>query len=1230
MSERPPDDQTVDLTSEAALDAGLAAAFGPDSGPPPTDTSALEGLLADAPQMRLRDTEAETPVPLLSPAAAGMPLPQGASDRYRFLGEIAHGGMGSVLQGHDPHLNRDIAVKVLLEKHQGKPVLLRRFVEEAQIAGQLQHPGVVPVYELGQLPAPDRRPYFTMKLVRGRTLAKLLAERAGPGQDRPRFLKIFEQVCQTVAFAHSKGVIHRDLKPANVMVGAFGEVQVMDWGLAKVLPEGGPGTDEGPPRSESSAIRTVRTAAPAPDEGADSHTVAGSVLGTPAYMAPEQARGDVELIDERADVFGLGAILCEVLTGQPPFDGKPAEAQAKAQAGRLEGAYARLEGCGADAELVGLARRCLAAAPADRPRNAEAVAEAVTGYLNSVAERLHRAELERAAADARAEEEARTRQMAEAKAAEERKRHRLTVALAAALVLLLLGGGGAGVWYRQRQAETARQVEQALGEAKVYRALAEPTGDLARWAEALAAAKRAEALAVSGGAPDLVDRAAGSRRDVEAAAGQARERAEQAEKDRRLIAQMLDIRSGAGDRMEGYNQGFAGADALYAQALRDYGIDADALSPGQTRDWLAKLGDGARVELAACLDDWAHARRLTNKPDGAKRLTEVARLLDPDPLRNKVRVAIDAADLKALQELAARPEAQAAPPPTVNLLAVYLGFGGDVPGALRLLAAAQRRHPGDFQINHNLAWFSLYRSQPPRPFEALRFSTAAVAVRPQSVIARLVQAEAYARRGNPAAGAAVLEELARSRQEASLYVQLGAFHLRHGNREAALAAQREALRLDPNDARARTLLSQAPQAPAAPAVAAAAEKALASPTTDLARTNLLRALAAVGRLEEARAAWAKALARGPVAHDAWYGYAELCLYLGLTEEYRRHRRDLLARFGKAGMPGDSDRVRLGPVTVTVPGSAAAQPAVAERVGRACLLLPATDDELRQAEALIDRAMTAGPQHPSYPHFQWAKGLAEYRRGRPEQAVPLLRASAARIQQQTPRLVLAMALFECGHKEEARRELADVTRKYDWRPVAAFSVDDWLHHVLRREAEALMVPNLAGFLWGEFRPRDNRERWELIARCLFRTRYAAVAGLYADAFADAAKGATDLGAAHRYRAARAAALAGTGHGEAAPSPEGPEAARWRRQALDWLRADLPVYGKLLETGRVDNRLGVLRVMRAWEQDRALAGLRDPEEVRKLSAGEQAGCKQFWEEIEALRKRAEAAGAAQGPG
>src|SRR5262249_45927899 len=160
---------------------------------------------------------------------------------------------------------------------------------------------VVPVYDIGRF---GDRPFFTMKLVKGHTLQALLSERADATADRPRLLGIALQVAQTVAYAHAKGGIHRDLEPVNIMVGAFGEVQVMDWGLAKVLPEGGIADEERASRlhqaDEGTRIQTARSSG---SSGYGTDTEAGSLLGTPAYMPPEQANGDVILMDRRADVF---------------------------------------------------------------------------------------------------------------------------------------------------------------------------------------------------------------------------------------------------------------------------------------------------------------------------------------------------------------------------------------------------------------------------------------------------------------------------------------------------------------------------------------------------------------------------------------------------------------------------------------------------------------------------------------------------------------------------------------------------------------------------------------------------------------------------------------------------------------------------------------------------------------------------------------------------------------
>lgn len=225
----------------ASLDAGLASAFSAEEAVVVGDGnhSVLKQLARTmfiVPRVSLREPTMQGPDPIVRPVSPEVPQRESDS-RYRIDGEIARGGMGAILKGRDTDLGRDLAIKVLLDSHKDKPEIVQRFVEEAQIGGQLQHPGIAPIYELGQFA--DKRPFFAMKLVKGETLSKLLSDRQDTTEDRGKLIGIFEQICQTMAYAHSRGVIHRDLKPANIMVGAFGEVQVMDWGLAKVLASGG-------------------------------------------------------------------------------------------------------------------------------------------------------------------------------------------------------------------------------------------------------------------------------------------------------------------------------------------------------------------------------------------------------------------------------------------------------------------------------------------------------------------------------------------------------------------------------------------------------------------------------------------------------------------------------------------------------------------------------------------------------------------------------------------------------------------------------------------------------------------------------------------------------------------------------------------------------------------------------------------------------------------------------
>lgn len=318
---------------------------------------------------------------------------------FVLTGELARGGMGVVYSAIEVDLGREVAIKMLLPGLGDAGRAVRRFLDEARITAQLPHPSIPPIHRLGSLP--DGRPFLVMKLIRGQTLAAMLAARterplsASAGDlditavEYTGLMSVFEQVCHAVAYAHSRGVIHRDLKPSNIMVGHFGEVQVMDWGLAKI------GTREHP-----ACPRGVLTA-----HSRASATLIGQAMGTPQFMPPEQARGEWDRVDARADVFALGGILTAILTGEPPYTGSDAvTVLQKARAGNLRECWERLENCGADQQLIELAQRCLARCPDDRPAHAGELARQLAAHRFGVETRLLVAEQEWAASIAKIEE----------------------------------------------------------------------------------------------------------------------------------------------------------------------------------------------------------------------------------------------------------------------------------------------------------------------------------------------------------------------------------------------------------------------------------------------------------------------------------------------------------------------------------------------------------------------------------------------------------------------------------------------------------------------------------------------------------------------------------------------------------------------------------------------------------------------------------------------------------
>jgi len=289
----------------------------------------------------------------------GAEAPDLAGTRYRLLERIARGGMGVVYAAEDENLQRRVALKVLdVPGRDGD--LANRLIREARVLAALEHPGIVPVHDVGTLA--DGRVFYTMKFVEGRRLDKYI-ESVISIPDR---LRLFLRICDAVAFAHARGVLHRDLKPANIMVGPFGEVLVMDWGLAKIL------------RSADSNVARVAdpqaTVFEEPEQPAipgDATAISvvtghGTVMGTPGYMSPEQARGEVERLDARSDIFSLGALLQFLLTGKPEGTTAP------------------------DKSLAAICAKSTAASPAERYPSVQEMALDISRYLDGLAVGAHR------------------------------------------------------------------------------------------------------------------------------------------------------------------------------------------------------------------------------------------------------------------------------------------------------------------------------------------------------------------------------------------------------------------------------------------------------------------------------------------------------------------------------------------------------------------------------------------------------------------------------------------------------------------------------------------------------------------------------------------------------------------------------------------------------------------------------------------------------------------------
>jgi serine/threonine-protein kinase len=1296
---------TVDIPSVPAdsLDAGLAAGF-----------AAPRSSLGEMRPVLLKEAEGES-AHIVQPKSDAMPPKEETGDRYQLQGEIARGGMGAVLRGRDVDLGRDLAVKVLLEKHAHRPEVVRRFLDEAQVGAQLQHPGVVPVYDIGRF---GDRPFFTMKLVKGQTLQALLAERADPAADRPHFLAIALQVAQTLAYAHVKGVIHRDLKPANIMVGAFGEVQVMDWGLAKVLAEGGVADEERASRQQAeqgTLIRTARSSGTAGGMGTD--TEAGALLGTPAYMPPEQANGDVVLLDRRADVFGLGALLCEILTGKPPYVGRSAEeVRRKAANGDLKAAESRLDDCRADAELVALTRACLAPEAADRPRDAQAVAEALTAYLDGVQERLHQAELAEAEARARAVEEAR--------------RRRLTLALAATILLAFALGGGGWLWWKSdrdaRQAALTREVNDALNQATALREKTRVAnvGGAALFAQAREQAQRALALVQSGPVDEaLLEQVRRLQAELD-----------EEEADRALVAALDEARLAQAESAASKTR-FAEERAVpkFREALRAYGMPAGEGEPAEAAARIRSRPAAVREAILAALNEWDDlAGNPTLSLDEPHRAWLRAVLEAAEPQAGWTRGMRAASAEKepakrraALEKLTEEADVRTLPAHSLRRLAARLRWVGTAESAVRLLRRARDRHPADFWVNHDLGT-ALQALRPPDWEEAVRFLTAALALRPHSPGAHCNLGNALLRKGqvdeaiacyqkaialdpkfalaHNNLGAALLdrgkvdEAIERFKKAIALDPKLAEAHNNLGNalkskgrEDEAIACYRKAIALDPKFATAHYNLGVALEAKGKVegAIACYHKAITLDPKFAIAHCNLGVALEAKGKVEGAIACYHKAIALDPKFALAHFNLGTALKAKGKVDEaiacYHKaialDPKFAVAHFNLGVAWKDKGQVdeaiicwrkaiALDPklarahtsLGVALKGKGKVDEAIAchkkaIELNPKFALAHCNLGNALKGKGKVDEAIACFRKaieiDPKLPHAHSDLGHALAGKGKADEAISCYRkAIALDAKDAKTHYNLGNALAGKGKVDEAiaclRRaialdpnlaeahcnlghalgrlgrfieSLAALQRGHELgtkRPGWPYPSAVWL-----RQAEhlAALERKLPTFLKGDFKPKDTAERLGLIAVCQAKKLHHTAARLYADAFAAELKLAADLGAAHRYNAACAAALAAAGKGEDAARLDDEQRLALRRQALTWLRAELRARQKQLKSWWPGQAAQARAALTHWQQDSDLAGIRDKEALAKLAAEERAACERLWADVAALVKKAD---------
>jgi serine/threonine-protein kinase len=1144
---------------------------------------------------------------------AGLPEVPG----YEVEAVLGRGGMGVVYRARHLALKRIVALKMMACCH-AQPVDRARFKAEAEAVARLQHPNIVQIHEIGETAS---GPFFALEFVEGGSLAKRLAGRPLPPRDAAQLVGA---LAEAMHLAHSRNLVHRDLKPANILLASGGCEP----------PEGRHNSPGGLHPPLAGLIPKITDFGLVRQLDADSgHTQVGVVMGTPSYMAPEQAQGRAHAAGPPADVYALGAILYECLTGRPPFKGETLLQTLEHVRDREPTAPSSINRQ-TPRDLETICLKCLRKQPERRYSSARELAddlgrfvcgEPVAARPVGVAERWWKWA----------------------------RRHPGVAALLVA-VLLLTAAGGVGGWllYQQRadaharQAQTDQEVRAIVERARGVLQEGWRAADLARLTEAWGEGKRGMDIARSGGASAAV------RQQAEAIQKESASRLDRVKKGRALLGAVLDVSASQdiGDS-SGNRTGRSlvlaqpRVDDQFAAAFLRWGLDVDRATESEFVERLREKPDVVVQELLAGLDAWMMERRRQKRPEADwRRLFRVAEQLDHDDRHRRLRALLvgdsppraetvaglvgvgspwpvvwrmaRGHDWRELLELRKDIDFKKAPVLTVLLLARACAEMGDGAGAEEMLRQASTARPD--QVVLLIALGKLLERQ--KLEEAIGYYRAA---RSQRRGLGIGLSNALVRAGRARQGEEVLRDLALQQPDnPAIHFYLGVNLLIQRNHRQAETAYRRAIELNPRFPEALSNLGSAlnEQRKYGEAEAASRKAIDLQPLLAQAHTNLGVALSGQQRHRQAEAAFRKAVDLEPNHPEAYsnlgialhdqrkYGEAEAAYRkaISLKPDLALARTNLGNTLFRQGRFGEAEAAHRKAIDV-----APDFPNAHTNLGNALLA------QFRYAEAEAAHRKAVGLK-PEFAIAHQNLGNVLFLQRKYGEAEAAFRKAIDLVPDYPDaHLGLGATLMQQAQFQAATKLLK---RASDLLPVGSRNRDEARRRLQQCQRFVILDARLPAVLRGTEKPANAGEQLEFARLCLFKKCYTATARFFREAFTSEPKLPENVPAGARYIAACAAVLAGCGQGKDADSLDDEQRSLWRRQALQWLRQDLTWWGKALDNSNAQVRDNLRQRMQQWLGEGDLAGIRAPDALARLPVEEREQWGKLWSEVDALLRRA----------